>query len=169
MFLEVISGEMRGRQFLVMDATTRVGSARSAGVVLLADREIAEVHLTIDRSPTGATFTCTTAQPVLLNGAATTSGTLNNGDVLQVGRTELRVGFKKATGSATAPSTPTTMSVPSSPRPTATQASANRSPAAPSAGTPTRPPASPTRAPSPATPSQPPAARPRLPIKPPSD
>ena len=96
MWLEVISGEMRGRQFLIMETKTIVGSARTAGVCLLSDRSVSEHHLVINLVGAGANFNCTTQQPVLLNGGQASQGNLSHGDVLRIGNTEVRVGFKKA-------------------------------------------------------------------------
>lgn len=165
MFLEVLSGEMRGRQFLVMDESTKVGSARTAGVVLLADREIAEVHLTIQRSAGSASFGCNTVKPVLLNGVQTTAGSLAAGDVLRIGNTEVRVGFKKASG-ASGPSVGQqfgSSSSPSTGRPTASAAAAGNF--EPQASPPTFAPP-PRSIPGAATPPPPNSPRPRLPTKP---
>ena len=96
MWLEVISGEMRGRQFLIMETKTIVGSARTAGVCLLSDRSVSEHHLVINLVGAGANFNCTTQHPVLLNGGQASQGNLSHGDVLRIGNTEVRVGFKKA-------------------------------------------------------------------------
>jgi len=98
MWLEVVSGEMRGRQFLVMEQTTSVGSARTANVTLLSDRQIKEVHIAIAQTPQGASFTCPTATPVLLNGVTSHGANLSNGDMLRIGNTDVRVGFRHAVG-----------------------------------------------------------------------
>lgn len=165
MFLEVMSGEMRGRQFLVMDQTTRVGSARSAGVVLLADREIAEVHLTIQRAPNGVSFTCNTTKPVMLNGAPASSGWLSSGDILRVGNTDVRVGFKKATAAGGISQGVVPHPDPQSvARPTASSAAAGtpeyRPAAQPARQTPSGP------RPGASSVPPPPASRPRIPTKP---
>jgi len=125
MWLEVISGEMRGRQFLIMETKTIVGSARTAGVCLLSDRSVSEHHLVINLVGAGANFNCTTQQPVLLNGGQASQGNLSHGDVLRIGNTEVRVGFKKAGIPSNVFQQPNTVAhgqVPQS-RPTATQAS----------------------------------------------
>jgi hypothetical protein len=125
MWLEVVSGEMRGRQFLIMETKTIVGSARTAAVCLLSDRSISEHHLVINLVGAGANFNCTTQQPVLLNGVQASQGNLSNGDVLRIGNTEVRVGFKKAGPSNNVYQQPNQAAQGQSPqpRPTATQAS----------------------------------------------
>ena len=159
MWLEVISGEMRGRQFLIMETKTIVGSARTAGVCLLSDRSVSEHHLVINLVGAGANFNCTTQQPVLLNGGQASQGNLSHGDVLRIGNTEVRVGFKKAGIPSNVFQQPNTVAhgqVPQS-RPTATQASQpDVWQQTPQTNYPPQPSAQPSA----------PAARPRLPTKP---
>ena len=159
MWLEVISGEMRGRQFLIMETKTIVGSARTAGVCLLSDRSVSEHHLVINLVGAGANFNCTTQHPVLLNGGQASQGNLSHGDVLRIGNTEVRVGFKKAGIPSNVFQQPNTVAhgqVPQS-RPTATQASQpDVWQQTPQTNYPPQPSAQPSA----------PAARPRLPTKP---
>ena len=159
MWLEVISGEMRGRQFLIMESKTIVGSARTAGVCLLSDRSIGEHHLVINLVGAGANFNCTSQQPVLLNGVQISQGNLANGDVLRIGNTEVRVGFKKAGVPNNMYQQPNQVPQGQSPqpRPTATQASQpDVWQQAPQTNYP----------PQQSSPPSAPAARPRLPTKP---
>ena len=159
MWIEVISGEMRGRQFLIMETKTSVGSARTAGVCLLSDRSISEQHLVINLVGTSANFNCTTQQPVLLNGLQTAQGNLTNGDVLRIGNTEVRVGFKKAGPTSNVLQQPNQVAQSQSPapRPTATQASQQGNwSQTPQTNHPPQQPAPPSA----------PAVRPRLPTKP---
>ncbi len=99
MWLEVVSGELRGRQFLLMETVNRIGSARSAEVTLLADRTIKELHMEISKNASGVSFRCIANEPVLLNGVSTMSGHLKDGDVVRIGNTEVRVGLRNASGS----------------------------------------------------------------------
>ena len=159
MWLEVITGEMRGRQFLIMESKTIVGSARTAGVCLLSDRSIGEHHLVINLVGAGANFNCTSQQPVLLNGVQISQGNLANGDVLRIGNTEVRVGFKKAGVPNNVYQQPNQVPQGQSPqhRPTATQASQpDVWQQAPQTHYP----------PQQSSPPPAPAARPRLPTKP---
>ena len=101
MWLTATSGEMAGRQFIIYDETTIVGCARNVPVTLLADRDVAEHHIQIERSGGTAKFTCLgNASPVLVNGVQQTTGSLVGGDLLRIGNTELRVGARSVTSSA---------------------------------------------------------------------
>lgn len=93
MWLTVTSGEMTGQQFIIYDETTIVGCARNVPVTILADRDVAEHHISIRRVGSVATFECLpTASPITVNGSVSSSGSLSNGDILIIGNTELRVG-----------------------------------------------------------------------------
>lgn len=138
MWLEVLSGEMRGRQYLLMESQNRIGSARSADVTLLADRTIKEVHLEISKTPSGVTFRCLATEQILVNGVGSMSGALRDGDVLKIGNTEVRVGLRSTTGQSPSQQSFGT-SAPTSPqaRPSASsQTQVPRSPETPSAGAP---------------------------------
>jgi len=90
MWLEVLTGEFRGRQFVIHDTRSRVGSVRTLEVPLLGDRGIAEVHCVIT-GPPSASMTCTQGQQVLINGSPSTASVLSDGDVLRIGSTDVRV------------------------------------------------------------------------------
>lgn len=155
MWLEVMSGELRGRQFLLMESVNRVGSARSAEVTILADRTIKELHLEIRKDASGVTFQCLTSEPVLVNGASATSGRLSDGDVIRIGATDVRVGLRRSTGAAagTPPQTPAPRpQVSGGPRPSASSMNAAAHQETPSA---VQQPSAPA----------PPRQRPRLPTK----
>jgi hypothetical protein len=155
MWLEVLSGEMRGRQFLIMEARTTVGSSRSAGVCLLSDRAIAEVHLFIDLSGNAASFVCSGQNTVVQNGSIVNQGRAAHGDVLRIGNTDVRIGMKGAQTTFGNPNQPVT--APSQPqRMPANQHGASQ----PWQNAPAP------QAPRPTPQSAPPAARPRLPTKP---
>ncbi|MUH52066.1 MAG: hypothetical protein F2789_12740 [Actinobacteria bacterium] len=169
MWLEVISGEMRGRQFLIMEQTTTVGSARTANVTLVSDRQIKEVHVTITQASGRASFTCAMQAPVLLNGFESHGANLSNGDVLRIGNTDLRAGFRQATGTASYPPPPPNGAgrppdgVPRG-RPTASDAAANPGGDWTSSRSNPPPPPGASRGPASAPPQ--PTSRPRLPTKP---
>ena len=97
LWIEITSGEFRGRSIPVIDDTARVGSARTLEVPLLGDRGIQEVHLTITRRPTPA-FACTTGHSVLHNGTNSTAGSISDGDMITVGSTQLRLNFTAEPG-----------------------------------------------------------------------
>lgn len=101
MWLTATSGEMAGRQFIIYDETTIIGCARNVPVTLLADRDVAEHHIQIERTGGAAKFTCIgNAPPVLVNGVQQTTGSLVGGDLLRIGNTELRVGERNVASSA---------------------------------------------------------------------
>lgn len=97
LWLEVISGEMKGRLFLLMDERTTIGSDRSLQVCLLSDRSIQPKHLELHFANGSAQYSALNSAPVLKNGVSAPSGRVNSGDVLKVGNTDIRVGFLKAT------------------------------------------------------------------------
>jgi len=107
-WLSVVSGELRGRQFPLVDEVSSVGRARSNRVCLPGDSAIAEKHLDIRVDEGGASFT-SVSSPLVLNGTSVMSGRLSHGDLLTVGRTDIKVEFRKATvepGSSGVPSAP---------------------------------------------------------------
>ena len=96
-WVSVVSGELRGRQFPVVDDVTSVGRSRSNRICLPGDSGIAEKHLEICLDEAGAAFVCTVGQVGHNNGVAA-SGRLKHGDSLVVGKTELKVEFRKEAG-----------------------------------------------------------------------
>jgi hypothetical protein len=104
-WLSVTSGELRGRQFPLVDEVSSIGRSRSNRVCLPGDQGIAEKHLDVRVDAGGASFS-SVSSPLMHNGSSTMSGRLAHGDSLVIGRTEVRVEFRKA------PSTPTTAVVP---------------------------------------------------------
>lgn len=95
LWVEVVSGEMKGRLFLLMDETTVIGSDRSLQVCLLSDRSIQPRHLQLSFTNGAAEFSAIDSSPILRNGAVASSGRLSDGDVLRVGNTDLRIGYLK--------------------------------------------------------------------------
>jgi len=155
MWLEVLSGEMRGRQFLIMESRTTVGSARSNGVCLLSDRTIAEMHLVIDMNGNTASFSCVGQNNVALNGTTVNQGGISHGDVIRIGNTEIRIGMKRTQTNFGTGSQPATAPHQSQRMPADQYASPQ-----PWQG------ASAPQSPRPAPQGAPPVGRPRLPTKP---
>ena len=101
LWLTVRSGEMTNKQFVIYDDETLVGTARNIPVTILADPTISEHHLKITKSGGLTSFqTLNNASPVVLNGNATTSGNLKDGDTLIIGNTEISVGEKTSSTSS---------------------------------------------------------------------
>ena len=113
-WLRVVSGELRNREFPLLDDVVSVGRARSNRVVLLGDSAVGEKHLEIRKIGQETSFS-TAVGPVLHNGVQTSSGHLKHGDTLVIGRTEVRVEFR-AQNPASPPGTP----IPTSTGPSAT-------------------------------------------------
>lgn len=109
-WLEVLTGEMRGRQFLLLDRRATIGSARSNTVVLLADRQIKESHVEIIQNQNSISFNCLMSEPVELNGSVTTSGSLRDGDVLTIGATQVRFGLRRSSAAGAGPAMTATTS-----------------------------------------------------------
>ena len=101
-WLSVVSGELRGRQLPVVDDVTSVGRSRSNRICLPGDSVIAEKHLDIRLEQSGASFACVVGQ-VAHNGIAATAGRLGHGDSLVIGRTELRVEFRRESNTPAPP------------------------------------------------------------------
>ena len=92
-WIKVVSGELRGREFPLLDDVVSLGRARSNRVCLAGDSLIAERHLEIRRSGAETTFQSAVGS-VILNGTPTTAGRLKHGDSLTIGRTEVIVEFR---------------------------------------------------------------------------
>lgn len=116
-WLEVLTGEMRGRQFLLLDRRATIGSARSNTVVLLADRQIKESHVEIIQNQNSISFNCLMSEPVELNGSVTTSGSLRDGDVLTIGATQVRFGLRRSSAAGAGPTMTASPSGPPTVRP----------------------------------------------------
>lgn len=165
-YLEMAMPEGPPVRFPLIGRTHVIGCANSVSIAVTRDPMIREQHVKIDVNGSSATFTCFAgAPPVLVNGNQTTTGTLNNGDVLIVGNTSLRL--VSAKGSRLAGTMPI-QTAPIQPGPTMNQGQQPHQPAA-------RPtlPVNPTgqggvgSAPSQPTAPQQPASRPTIQMKPP--
>jgi hypothetical protein len=174
LWLEIQSGEMTGRQLVVVDDVARLGSARTIELPIAGDRQVSEIHLTIRTNADEPSFEA--HAPTALNGTASPGAILHHGDVLTVGSTNLMV-MRRGTPSRSAivdsgpppqqrvrltASASVAASSPQSPQ-APTPPSTTAVPARPS-GTASPPPPPPTPAPAPPAAPQ---GRPRLPTKPP--
>jgi hypothetical protein len=103
-WLEIVSGGMAGKQFILYQDQTLVGAAPDAHVTLIKDPAIAPHHLSLRRTPNGLVATANDpAWPVLVNGVAQQQALLADGVSLQVGRTVLRYREKVPTQLTTGP------------------------------------------------------------------
>ena len=95
-YLELVSGEARGMQFVLFDQTSVIGCARTVAVTLTKDPLITEQHVRVTKSTSGLSVECLRgASPVLINGQQSQNGVLPVGGTLQIGNTVLMLGRKK--------------------------------------------------------------------------
>lgn len=95
LWLQIATGGMAGKQFIVYQQNAVLGSSSSADITLIKDPEIAGMHVRLNQKSGGTTFEVLDgASDVLLNGEAARSGRLSDGVLLQVGGTVLQFGEK---------------------------------------------------------------------------
>lgn len=95
LWLQIATGGMAGKQFIVYQQNAVLGSSSSADITLIKDPEIAGMHVRLNQKSGGTTFEVLPgANDVLLNGEAARSGRLSDGVLLQVGGTVLQFGEK---------------------------------------------------------------------------
>ena len=104
LWLEIVSGGMAGKQFILYNDATVVGAGPSCDITLIKDPQIVDRHLLLSRS--GSTTRATAATPgvpFLLNGQPVLESTLTDGDTVQVGSTVLRLRAKSASAPVAGP------------------------------------------------------------------
>lgn len=95
LWLQIATGGMAGKQFIVYQQNAVLGSSASADITLIKDPEIAGMHVRLSQKSGGTTFEVLEgASDVLLNGEAARRGKLSDGVLLQVGGTVLQFGEK---------------------------------------------------------------------------
>jgi hypothetical protein len=96
-WLEIVSGGMAGKQFILYHLESVVGSAADAAITLIKDPQIAPRHALLRREGQALTVVALDpAYPVLVNGAPVTSQRLNDADLLQFGSSVVRYRAKEA-------------------------------------------------------------------------
>ncbi len=90
-WLHVLAGPLAGKQFILYQHVTRLGSSPKADITLIKDPSVAPFHceLTIE-SGRCSLRDLGTGQPVLVNGQPVTSRSLRAGDLFGVGTYRLR-------------------------------------------------------------------------------
>jgi|688.fasta_scaffold51463_4 hypothetical protein len=104
-WLEIVSGGMAGKQFILFQSRTTVGAAPSCGVTLIKDPGLAPEHLLLNS--TGASLEVTAVNPsypMQINGVAAASARLGDGDLITIGSTILRYRSKSDAMPTVAPS-----------------------------------------------------------------
>lgn len=93
-WLEILSGGMAGKQFILYHEATSVGSSPHSHITLIKDPHIAADHLLLQRTPQGMVASARAGSTVFVNGSPVDRGNLRDGDTVQVGETVLRFGEK---------------------------------------------------------------------------
>lgn len=88
--LEVLDGELRGRRYMLIEQTSRIGSARSLEIPIIGDRTVAEVHATVHVTDSGVRIEPTGSALVTVDGRPG-AAPLRDGSIIGVGNTHLRV------------------------------------------------------------------------------
>jgi Inner membrane component of T3SS, cytoplasmic domain len=89
-WLQVLSGGMAGKEFILYHAVTRLGSTPECEIFLLKDPAVAKVHAQIEDRGTQRILTAMPDAPVFVNQTPVNAQALCNGDQIQVGNTILR-------------------------------------------------------------------------------
>jgi hypothetical protein len=97
LWLEIASGGMAGKQFIVWEQRCVVGSDPSCDITLIKDPAIAPQHAALVRSGSGVTVECLPGSPAIrVDGVDTVNSPISEGSMIQIGQTVLRVGQKDA-------------------------------------------------------------------------
>ena len=95
-WLEILSGGMAGKQFILYHDQTLVGSGADCHVTLIKDPAIAPHHMLLSRSGRALVASpATVGAPLLINGTDAGGNALRDGDTVQLGTTLLRYGEKQ--------------------------------------------------------------------------
>jgi type IV secretory pathway VirB2 component (pilin) len=90
-WLEILSGGMAGKQFILYNEQTTIGADAGCQVTLIKDPAIAPRHAVLTRSANGLTVrTVDPTSPALVNGQPVHEHLLADSDMLQLGHSMLR-------------------------------------------------------------------------------
>ncbi len=96
-WLEILSGGMAGKQFILYSDKTAVGSSPNNEITLIKDPQIAPTHMYLVSAGNGLSVeTANASYPTLVNGAPVAKQQLRDGDIVQLGSTMLRYRDKAA-------------------------------------------------------------------------
>jgi hypothetical protein len=87
-WLYVTSGPLAGKQFILYKERTSIGNAQTADIYLFKDPSILAQHAVIAMNNSRVQIKAT--GPVLVNGSATTTRMLEDGNLVQIGRYSFR-------------------------------------------------------------------------------
>ena len=100
-WLEVVSGGMAGKQFILYNPITLIGSSPTCQITLVRDPYLSEVHCRLERH--GDDLLIEAAGPVMVDGQQASKTVLHDGATVQVGTTLLRYGKRSASSIPTGP------------------------------------------------------------------
>ena len=98
LWLEIVSGGMAGKQFIVWEKRCTIGSGASADITLIKDPAIAPEHFLLVRNGASTSIEILPGMPAIqINGNLVERAGVSDGTLIQVGTTLLRIGQQSAT------------------------------------------------------------------------
>lgn len=98
-FVEQTMREGAPVRFALFDQSTLLGCANNVGITVKGDPGVSEHHVRLTKQGNSASFQCVgSAAPITVNGQSQTSGTLSDGDIFVIGRTQFRFVSSKSRG-----------------------------------------------------------------------
>lgn len=94
-WLSIISGPLAGKQFILYEIRTRIGSSPKCEITLLKDPAIMPEHALIEKQANTHVILALQA-PILVNGQVVRQCRLQSGSILTIGSTSLRFEEKRA-------------------------------------------------------------------------
>jgi hypothetical protein len=102
LWLEIASGGMAGKQFIVWEQRCTIGSDPSCDITLIKDPAIAPQHVLLIRDGGSIRVEVVPGAPMIrVDGVDTMNAPLSETSMLQIGQTVLRIGQKNATAMPT--------------------------------------------------------------------
>jgi hypothetical protein len=97
LWVEIASGGMAGKQFVVWEQTCTIGRDASSDITLIKDPQIAPQHVVLRRHGGAISIEVIPgASPVRVDGVVTTASPVTEGSMIEVGATVLRIGARRA-------------------------------------------------------------------------
>lgn len=96
-WLEIVSGGMAGKQFILYNDRTTIGSGHTADITLIKDPGISGEHAVVERSGASLNIRPVAAGAAIqVNGVVSGGQSLTEGDLVQLGSTVVRYRAKQA-------------------------------------------------------------------------
>jgi hypothetical protein len=96
-WLEIVSGGMAGKQFILYTPRVTVGTAPSCDITLIKDPAMATHHVTLEQNAGGLLVrSASPSHPVLVNGQSVSEHAATDGSLIQLGSTVVRYRAKQA-------------------------------------------------------------------------